>query len=130
MRNFYNSIGMHLAAVRKRNPYNPAYLNPGDLAALGLASGDRVRISSDHASIEAIVESDTAVRPGVVSMAVAWGGLPGEDRDPSLYGSSTNMLITTDRDTDPLNAMPRMSAIPVNITRSAVIAPEAATAAA
>ena len=120
MRNFYNSIGLHLATTRKRNPYNPAYLNPGDLAALGLASGDQVVITSDHASIEAIVESDPAVRSGVISMAVAWGGLPGENLDPSSHGSSTNMLITTDRNVDPLNSMPRMSAIPVNVTRSSI----------
>ncbi len=119
MRNFYNSIGMHWAGPRERNPYNPAYLNPADLAALGLATGDRATISSDHASIDAIVEGDAMVRPGVVSMAVAWGGLPGEDLDPASHGSSTNMLISTDRDADPLNAMPRMSAIPVNIVRSA-----------
>lgn len=119
MRNFYNSIGMHLSGTRKRNPYNPAYLNPVDLTELGLVDGDRVVITSDHASIEAIVESDPAVRSGVVSMAVAWGGLPDENLDPAHHGSSTNMLITTDRNVDPLNAMPRMSAIPVNITRSA-----------
>ena len=117
MRNFYNSIGMHWSGTRKRNPYNPAYLNPADLAELGLVSGDRVTITSDHASIDAIVEADAAVRSGVVSMAVAWGGLPGEELDPATHGASTNMLITTDRDTDPLNAMPRMSAIPVNVIR-------------
>ncbi len=130
MRNFYNSIGLHLAGTRKRNPYNPAFLNPADLTGLGLADGDRVVITSDHASIEAIVESDPAVRCGVVSMAVAWGGLPGEDLDPAHHGSSTNMLITTDRNVDPLNAMPRMSAIPVNVTRSATArsAPMAAIA--
>ncbi len=120
MRNFYNSIGIHWEGSRKRNPYNPAYLNPADMAALGLATGDRVAISSDHATIEAIVESDPMLRPGVISMAVAWGGLPGEVLDPARHGSSTNMLISTDRNADPLNAMPRMSAIPVNIARSVV----------
>jgi anaerobic selenocysteine-containing dehydrogenase len=126
MRNFYNSIGLHWEGSRKRNPYNPAYLNPADMTALGLSTGDRVAISSDHASIEAIVEADPMVRPGVISMAVAWGGLPGEDLDPARHGSSTNMLISTDRDADPLNAMPRMSAIPVNIARS--VAAEVSTA--
>lgn len=130
MRNFYNSIGMYLSGTRKRNPYNPAYLNPADLAELGLANGDRVAITSDHASIEAIVEGDPAVRPGVISMAVAWGGLPGENLDPSQHGSSTNMLISTDRNVDPLNAMPRMSAIPVNITRSTNARPASDAAAA
>ncbi|MNF07928.1 hypothetical protein D3C80_2082150 [compost metagenome] len=48
-------------------------------------------------------------------MAHAWGGLPGENVDLSTHGASTNMLISTDRDVEPINAMPRMSAIPVNI---------------
>ena len=65
--------------------------------------------------ITGIVEADDTVRSGVVSMAVAWGGLPGEKVDVATSGASTNMLISTDRDTEPLNAMPRMSAIPVNI---------------
>jgi anaerobic selenocysteine-containing dehydrogenase len=115
MRNFYNSIGMYLSATRKRDPYNPAYMNPADLAAMGLNNGDQVEIVSDHARITGIVEADDTVRSGVVSMAVAWGGLPGEKLDPATSGASTNMLISTDRDTEPLNAMPRMSAIPVNI---------------
>jgi anaerobic selenocysteine-containing dehydrogenase len=115
MRNFYNTIGMFLPTTRKRNPYNPAYLNPADLEARGLADGDRVAIYSDHSRITAIVLGDPSVRPGVVSMAHAWGGLPSEEVDVASHGSSTNRLISTDRDTDPINAMPRMSAIPVNI---------------
>jgi len=90
-------------------------MNPADLAAMGLNNGDQVEIVSDHARITGIVEADDTVRSGVVSMAVAWGGLPGEKLDPATSGASTNMLISTDRDTEPLNAMPRMSAIPVNI---------------
>ncbi len=115
MRNFYNTIGMHLPTTRKRNPYNPAYLNPEDMATYGLENGDRIEIVSDHSRIAAIVEADAAVRTGVVSMAHAWGGLPGENVDLSTHGASTNMLISTDRDVEPINAMPRMSAIPVNI---------------
>ncbi|MES2493758.1 MAG: molybdopterin-dependent oxidoreductase [Pseudomonadota bacterium] len=130
MRNFYNSIGLHWAGSRQRNPYNPAYMNPADIAALGLADGDRVSITSDTAVIVAIVQGDATVRPGVVSMAVAWGGLPGDAADPAQHGASTNMLISTDRDVDPLNAMPRMSAIPVNVVRCGADAPGAATAAA
>ncbi len=115
MRNFYNSIGMYLPTTRKRDPYNPAYMNPADLADRGLVDGDRIAIDSDHARIMAIVAADPTVRRGVVSMAHAWGGLPGESVDIATHGSSTNRLISTDRDTDPVNAMPRMSAIPVNI---------------
>jgi anaerobic selenocysteine-containing dehydrogenase len=115
MRNFYNTIGMYLPTTRKRDPYNPAYLNPNDLAARGLVDGDRIAIHSDHESIVAIVAGDATVRPGVVSMAHAWGGLPGENVNVATHGASTNKLISTDRDTDPINAMPRMSAIPVNI---------------
>ena len=117
MRDFYNTIGMFLPTTRKRNPFNPAYLNPDDLASQGLTTGDRIEISSDHARISAIVQADPTVRPGVVSMTHAWGPLPGESMDIATHGSSTNMLISTDRDVEPINAMPRMSAIPVNIVR-------------
>ena len=115
MRNFYNTIGMFLPTTRKRDPYNPAYMNPDDLADLGLKSGDRIEISSDHARITGIVEADETVRRGVVSMAHAWGGLPGEPVDVAQYGSNTNFLISTDSNVEAINAMPRMSAIPVNI---------------
>ncbi len=118
MRNSYNSIGMHLSGVRARNPYNPAYLNPDDMTGLGLIDGDTVLITSDHDSIEAIAESDPTVRSGVISMAVAWGGLPDENKDPAKHGASTNMLISTDRDVEEINAMPRMSGIPVHLQKS------------
>jgi hypothetical protein len=60
-----------------------------------------------------VVASDPTVRAGVVSMTHGWGGLPDEtvyERD----GSNTGLLISTDRNLEPINAMPRMSAIPVN----------------
>lgn len=99
-------------------PFNYAYLNPADLSALDIVEGDKITISSDLASIEGVVKSDPTIRTGVVSMTHGFGSLP----DDTVYerdGSSTGMLISTDRDLDPINAMPRMSAIPVNIARCA-----------
>ena len=52
---------------------------------------------------------------------------PGEDAvadwtvftpDYEDQGSNTNLLISSDRDRATINAMPRMSGIPVNISRS------------
>ena len=88
---------------------------PLDLAARSLVDGDRIAIHSDHAQIVAIVKDEPSARPGVVSIAHAWGDLPSENVDVVTHGSSTNRFIRTDRDTNPLNPMPRMSAIPVSI---------------
>lgn len=111
-RDVMNSIGTQLRTVLARMPANPAYLNPRDLAVMGMEPGDHVEIESDFGRIEASVQSDDGVRPGVISMSHGWGSLP--DRDGHA-GSCVNLLISTERDVEPLNAMPRMSAVPVNI---------------
>lgn len=115
MRDAFNSNGPQLSKVRKRTPYNPAYLNPLDMSELGLSDGDRVRITSDYGEIEAIVEAEEALRSGVVSIAHGWGGLPGDARSNWDGSANVNMLIACDRDVETVNAMPRMSAVPVNI---------------
>ena len=115
MRDVQNSMYRHLPLIRKRHPYNPAFMHPGDMAALGLRDGASVRIVSAHGSIPAIVEADESLRPGVVSMTHGWGGMPDETEDYEAHGASTNLLTTTDSGLDPINAMPVMSAIPVRI---------------
>ena len=115
LRDTFNSNGIELEAVRKRTPYNAAYMNPADLAQLGLASGDRITITSDAGSIEAIVEAEPEIRSQVISMAHSWGDLP--DRN-SNRGVCVGLLIDSTRDVEPVNAMPRMSAIPVNVARA------------
>lgn len=114
IRDVQNSAHRNIPAIRKRMPYNFAYLNPADLAAMDLVNGDRIEISSDAGMIPAAVEADAGVKPGVIQMTHGWGGLPGDtsyDRD----GANTGLLISTDRNLEPINAMPRMSAVPVNI---------------
>ncbi|HXR36130.1 MAG TPA: hypothetical protein VN754_09300, partial [Candidatus Binataceae bacterium] len=74
---------------------------------------------SDHGRIRAIVQDDETVRPGVVSMSHGWGPLPDAAMDCEKEGSSTSLLVSSERDYEPINAMPRQSAIPVNIVRVA-----------
>ena len=53
--------------------------------------------------------------PGVVSMAHAWGSLPGDDDGAPEAGACTNRLVANDVDFEPLIGQARQSAIPVNL---------------
>jgi anaerobic selenocysteine-containing dehydrogenase len=112
----YNSTGDHLPRLCQRSPSSAAFMHPSDLQHLGVQAGDIVRIESDHSFIDAVAEASADVPPGVISMAHARGGLPdGDDLEPG----STNRLVTTDRDFEPISGIPRQSAIPVNVRRAA-----------
>jgi anaerobic selenocysteine-containing dehydrogenase len=78
-----------------------------------LEPGDAVEIASAHGAVQAVVQPDARVRPGVVSITHSWGGLP----DQSGPGVNVNLLISCETDVQPINAMPRMSAVPVTITK-------------
>ena len=111
----YNSTGEHLPGLRRRWPYNPAFMHPDDLARLGVRPGDVVRIESDHDFIYGVAEATTDVLPGVVSMAHARGGEPERDGEVRTIGSTTNRLVSVERDFEPISGIPRQSAIPVNV---------------
>lgn len=114
----YNSSGHDIPALVRNHSYNPAFMNPGDLEAMGLRPGDVVEISSDHASILGIVEEAEDVRPGVISMAHAWGDAPEYDHQVRFIGSNTGRLTNVEKDYDERIGMPRMSAIPVNLKKT------------
>jgi anaerobic selenocysteine-containing dehydrogenase len=111
----YNSTGVELPGLRRRYPYNPAFMHPDDLTRIGVRPGDVVRIDSDHDFIYGVVESTTDVRPGVVSMAHARGGDPALDGAVRTIGSTTGRLVSVERDFEPISGIPRQSAIPVNV---------------
>ncbi len=117
MRDVMCSNGTELANTRKRNPSNPLYVNPADMDHIGISDGDLVRVSSDHGSVVAFVETDDTMRPGVVSLAHGWGGEAIEGANEWDGVANVNLLIAGDRDFAAVSAMPRMSAIPVNIER-------------
>ena len=111
----FNSTGDHLPRLRRRYPYNPAFMHPSDLERIGAQPGDVVRIDSDHDFIYGVVETTTDVLPGVVSMAHARGGEPERDGEVRTLGSTTGRLVSVERDFEPISGIPRQSAIPVNV---------------
>jgi anaerobic selenocysteine-containing dehydrogenase len=109
----FNSTGDHLPRLRQRSPSSAAFMHPLDLQRLGIDAGCLVRIESDHAFIDAVAAASSDVPPGVISMAHARGGLPGGGETADRH--STNRLVSTERDFEPVSGIPRQSAIPVNV---------------
>ena len=78
-------------------------------------AGQRVHICAQHGAIVGIVKPDATLRPGVVAMSQNWGRADNLPDSYERHGASTNRLVRADRGFEPINAMPRMSAIPVAI---------------
>jgi len=119
-----NSIGRSLPALMRGKEFNPAYMNPDDMADMGLENGMTVRIRSRRGKITGIVEGDKTLRRGVLSMAHSFGLNPDEPEDPRGAGANTNMLISNDEEYDPICGIPRMSAIPITVEAIAETASE------
>ncbi|MBB3862155.1 anaerobic selenocysteine-containing dehydrogenase [Novosphingobium hassiacum] len=117
MRDLFNSNGRFVDTVRARTPFNPAFLHPSDLAELGIAAGDKIEITSAHGRVVAIADADESLRAGVVSIAHGWGDPSGSNAPVEASGTAVNRLIDTSTHYEAINAMPHMSAIPVNLRR-------------
>ena len=100
--------------------YNPAFMNPEDLAALGLVEGDVIEVSSDRSAIIGIVHPDDTLRRGLVSMSFGFGALPGSDADYKRIGSNTTRLLSDDRIYDRYSGQPLMTNIRVDVRRSSL----------
>lgn len=121
MKYTHNSTGPEFSLLRAKNSHNPAYIHSTDMAALNIADGDVVTISSRHGDIPAVAASSDDVKPGVVSMAHSWGGTPdpsaGVDKRVREMGSNTNRLIDNRERTEKYSAMPRLSTVAVKISK-------------
>lgn len=118
MANTFNSVGTEIDALTARYGTNPAFLHPDDLAARGLARGDRVRITSPHGEIEAVAWPDPDLRRGLVSMCHCWGGDASGPDDPTREGANVGRLISVDEDCARFSGIPLMSALPVGVAAS------------
>jgi anaerobic selenocysteine-containing dehydrogenase len=112
-----NSAGRNLPKLMGEITYNPAFMHPDDLARLGLAAGDKVKITSEHGSVISFAGVDDGLRHGCLSMTHAYGANPGEDEDPELVGCNIGCLTSTAAEFDPITGIPRMGALPVTVEK-------------
>ena len=70
-----NSSGRDLPKMQQV-PYNPAFLHPDDLAALGLKPGHEVELRSATGVLRTVAAADATLRRGLVSITHAYGDVP------------------------------------------------------
>src|SRR3546814_20277557 len=96
-RHRFNSYGFAVDELKKLLPRNLAYLNPDEMAERGLVNGDWIEIASDNGTLDAMVEADETLRPGVVPLSHGFGGLP-EDGDSLTNGAKANLFYSHKRE--------------------------------
>ncbi len=101
-------------AWRKSDPLGAARMHPQDAARLELSEGAKVVCESARGQIEAIVEIDDSVRPGVVVLPHGYG-IRFQDRAP--IGPAINRLTASDW-CDPLMKTPFHKYVPGNVRRA------------
>jgi anaerobic selenocysteine-containing dehydrogenase len=112
----YNSSGQDLEQLRRRWPYNPAFMHPDDLAREGFEGGDLIEITSENGAIRGVVQPDATLREGLVSMPHSFGGLPRhQDKNVRELGSNPGRLLRVDDGVDRYTGQPRMSNLPVQV---------------
>src|SRR5262249_40454669 len=97
----------NIERTNRGRPYNPAFLNPDDLAQLGLVAGDEVEIRSALAAIPSIVQPDAGLRSGLVSMMFGFGGGPETDGDVRRVGANPTRLVPDSPVFDRFTGQPR-----------------------
>lgn len=115
IRQFFNSTGHNLERLQQKGTTNYAYVNSVDLLALGVEDEALVEISSAAGSIVGVIKASDDLKPGVVSMAHAFGDTTSDVDNVKQQGSSTNALVSDEQHFDPITGQARQSAIPVTI---------------
>lgn len=103
---FYQSRHQNLEMFRRIHPRPEAEIHPEDALSLGIADGDRVRLSSRLGSIEvaARIVHRAELRRGVVEVYHGWEDQP------------VNILTFGDVN-DPISGFPLLKAVPIRIER-------------
>ena len=106
-----NSWLNDLPGLHKHRRSSVVEIHPHDAEALGVVSGDVVRISSPAASFEVEALVTDATRRGVVVISHGWGSRifdPRNGGEPIVFGVNRNALVGTEMDplsqTPPLNS--------------------------
>ncbi|MSO85095.1 MAG: molybdopterin oxidoreductase family protein [Rhodospirillales bacterium] len=98
-RNFLNSTFTETPGSQKREVRPTGLIHPADMARLGMAEGDRVRLGNRRASVVVHARAFDGVRPGVAVVEGIWpnksfaeglaiNALIGDDRAPPAGGAA------------------------------------------
>lgn len=112
----YNSWTHNIPALMEKMKGNWATLNPADAARIGVANGDRVRVTSARGSIEIGLVTSPEIREGVIAIHQFWGhnyesGMQTSRRYP---GANVNFLHD-DRVRDRFCGMPVYNGTPCRV---------------
>ena len=113
-----NNSWMHnIPLLSKGANHCSLWLNPEDAANLGLDDGGAATVTSEVASVVAIVEITDVVPPGVVSLPHGWGHLvPGTWGPTALEQPGVNAnLLTPAGGLDELSGTAVLNGIPVTV---------------
>jgi anaerobic selenocysteine-containing dehydrogenase len=110
-----NSAYRDSTRTRRRHPVNYLSMNPADMLAAGIAPSSLAEIRSCYGSIRTLVRADASLRPGVVSATHMFGCLVGSGDPLSDGGANVGQLTSLRHHLQPINFMPRFSAIPVDV---------------
>ena len=100
--------------TRGRYPANPFYMNPADMVARDLSSGDDIEVWTAHGRLRAVVKADPSERQGAASMHHCWARRFSNDGVESVT-EPISVLIDRNSLCENHNFVPRMSAIPVRV---------------
>jgi anaerobic selenocysteine-containing dehydrogenase len=94
------------------------HLHPDDAGSIGVANGDRAKVSSRTGEVEVVVEVTDAIMPGVVSIPHGWGhDAAGADLSVAAGRPGVNSNLLADADVfDPLSGNAVLNGIPVEVT--------------
>jgi len=111
-----NSAFRDSIRARKRHPVNYLFMNPQDMADAGIGHDEIVDIRSDTGTARTLARADARLRRGVVSMTHMFGPLVGTGNPMADGGTNVGQLTSLTEGLQPINFMPRFSAIPVDVT--------------
>jgi anaerobic selenocysteine-containing dehydrogenase len=102
---------------RKRDPAGTLRMSTADAERLGVAAGDRVRLTTRRGSAEVSVDPTDRMRPGHLALPNGLGLLaPGPDEQPTRTGVAPNEL-TAAEDRDPWAGTPWHKHVPARVER-------------
>jgi anaerobic selenocysteine-containing dehydrogenase len=113
-----NNSWMHnLPAMVRGADRCTLHVCPDDAAALGLADGDRARVTSRVGSVDVPVTVTDDIRAGVVSLPHGWGHASNAGAVAASRPGVNSNVLTDERPTDPLSGNAVLNAIPVTVAR-------------